>query len=158
MNGEGIDIYGIGKKRDYYQESKRLRSRVMELANKLIGHPKLFTITKGIKMDVEITKSDLKTIVSKNTADNKFNAIKNAMAMDIAGYLRKSKYVGWRNVIDGKHPETAFFAYYNRSLGANSYLCMRKIKNTGKFKPYAIIDQKTFDAEIKNVHKTKPPK
>ena len=51
-----------------------------------------------------------------------------------------------------------FFAYYNRSLGANSYLCMRKIKSTGKFKPYAIINQKTFDTEIKNVHKTKPQK
>lgn len=158
MNGEGIDIYGISKKRDYYNESKRLRSRVMALANKLIGHPKLFTITKGIKMEVEITKSDLKTIVSKNTADNKFNAIKNAMAMDIPGYIRKSKYVGWRNVIEGKHPETAFFAYYNRTLGANSYLCMRKIKSTGKFKPYAIIDQKTFNAEIRTVHKIKPPK
>jgi len=158
MNGEGIDIYGIGNKRDYYKESKRLRNRVMELADKLVGHPKLFTITKGIKMDVEITKSDLKTIVSKNTADNKFNAIKNALAMDIVGYIRKSKFVGWRNVIDGKHPETAFFAYYSRNLGANSYLCMRKIKSTGKFKPYAIIDQKTFDVEIKNVHKTKPPK
>ena len=128
MNGEGIDIYGIGKKRDYYNESKRLRNRVMELADKLVGHPKLFTITKGIKMDVEITKSDLKTIVSKNTADNKFNAIKNALAMNIVSYIRKSKFVGWRNVIEGKHPETTFFAYYNRSLGANSYLCMRKIK------------------------------
>ena len=91
MNGEGIDIYGIGNKRDYYKESKRLRNRVMELADKLVGRPKLFTITKGIKMDVEITKSDLKTIVSKNTADNKFNAIKNALAMDIVSYIRKSK-------------------------------------------------------------------
>lgn len=158
MNGEGIDIYGIGKKRDYYKESKRLRNRVMELADKLVRHPKLFTITKGIKMDVEITKSDLKTIVSKNTANNKFNAIKNALAMDIVGYIRKSKFVGWRNVIDGKHPESAFFAYYSRNLGANTYLCMRKIKSTGKFKPYAIIDQKMFDVEIKHVHKTKPPK
>ena len=65
----------------------------MELADKLVGHPKLFTITKGIKMDVEITKSDLKTIVSKNTADNKFNAIKNALAMNIVSYIRKSKFV-----------------------------------------------------------------
>ena len=34
-------------------------------------------------MDVEITKSDLKTIVSKASRDNKFNAIKNALAKDI---------------------------------------------------------------------------
>ena len=28
-----------------------------------------------------------------------------------------------------------------------------QIKNTGLFKPYAIIDQKTFDAEIQNLKK-----
>jgi len=34
-----------------------------------------------------------------------------------------------------------------------AYLCVRKIKNTGLFKPYAIIDQKSFDAEIQNLKK-----
>ena len=41
----------------------------------------------------------------------------------------------------------------NRELGSKAYLCVRKIKNTGLFKPYAIIDQKTFDAEIQNLRK-----
>ena len=99
------------------------------------------------------TKSDLKTIVSKNTQDNRFNAFKNKVAQDIRGFLEKSVYEGWREVIPGKHPETAFFAYFSRELGGKAYLCVRKIKSTGVFKPYAIIDQKTFDAEIQNLRK-----
>ncbi len=109
-------------------------------------------------MDVVITKSDLKTIVSKNTSDNKFNAIKNALAKDIEGYLHKAKYEGWSSVIPGKHSETAYFAYYSRTLGAKTFLCMRKMKNGGYFKPYAIINQKTFDTEVKMVTKKKPPR
>ena len=49
-------------------------------------------------MDVEITKSDLKTIVSKNTQDNRFNAFKNKLAQDIRGFLEKAQYEGWREV------------------------------------------------------------
>ena len=64
-----------------------------------------------------------------------------------------SVYEGWREVIPGKHPETAFFAYFSRELGGKAYLCVRKIKSTGLFKPYAIIDQKMFDAEIGNLKK-----
>ena len=75
------------------------------------------------------------------------------VAQDIRGFLEKSVYEGWREVIPGKHPETAFFAYFSRELGGKAYLCVRKIKNTGLFKPYAIIDQKTFDAEIQNLQK-----
>ena len=63
------------------------------------------------------------------------------------------EYEGWREVIPGKHPETAFFAYYSRELDSKAYLCVRKMKNSGIFKPYAIIDQKTFDAEIQNLRK-----
>ena len=138
---------------DYYNESKRLRSEVMRMADALRDNPMRFTVTNGITMEVEITKSDLKTIVSKNTQDNRFNAFKNLLARDIKGFLEKSEYEGWREVIPGKHPETAFFAYYSRQLGAKAYLCVRKIKNTGLFKPYAIIDQNTFDAEIQNLRK-----
>jgi len=138
---------------DYYNESKRLRSEVMRMADAFRDNPMRFTITNGITMEVEITKSDMKTIVSKNTQDNRFNAFKNLLARDIKGFLEKSEYEGWREVIPGKHPETAFFAYYSRQLGAKAYLCVRKIKNTGLFKPYAIIDQKTFDAEIQNLRK-----
>ena len=65
---------------DYYLESKRLRNEVLQLAEQLKGHPLRFIITNGITMRVEITKNDLKTIVSKNVSDNKFNAIKNALA------------------------------------------------------------------------------
>ena len=107
-------------------------------------------------MDVEITKSDIKTIVSKNTQDNRFNAFKNKLAQDLKSFLEKAEYEGWREVIPGKHPETAYFAYFSRELGEKAYLCIRKIKNTGLFKPYAIIDQKTFDAEPQNIRKEKP--
>ena len=138
---------------DYYNESKRLRSEVMRMADTLRDNPMRFTVTNGITMEVEITKSDMKTIVSKNTQDNRFNAFKNLLARDIKGFLEKSKYEGWREVIPGKHPETAFFAYFSRELGGKAYLCVRKIKNTGLFKPYAIIDQNTFDAEIQNLRK-----
>jgi uncharacterized protein YktA (UPF0223 family) len=138
---------------EYYIESKRIRNEVLAMAEALKEHPLHFTITNGITMNVEITKSDLKTIVSKNTQDNRFNAFKNKVAQDIRGFLEKSIYEGWREVIPGKHPETAFFAYFSRELGGKAYLCVRKIKNTGLFKPYAIIDQKTFDAEIQNLQK-----
>ena len=66
--------------------------------------------------------------------DNRFNAFKNKVAQDIRGFLEKAVYEGWREVIPGKHPETAFFAYFSRELGGKAYLCVRKIKNTGLFK------------------------
>lgn len=138
---------------EYYFESKKLRAEVMSMADALKDNPIRFSITNGITMDVEITKSDLKTIASKNTQDNRFNAFKNLLARDIKGFLEKATYEGWREVIPGKHPETAYFAYFSRELGSKAYLCIRKIKNTGLFKPYAIIDQKTFDAEIQNLRK-----
>ena len=107
-------------------------------------------------MHVEITKSDLKTIVSKNTQDNRFNAFKNKMAQDIKGFLEKAQYEGWRDVTPGKHPETAYFAYFSRELNTKAYLCVRKIKNTGLFKPYAIIDQAMFEAEASMLKKEEP--
>lgn len=107
-------------------------------------------------MEVEITKSDLRTIVGKSTKNNKFNAIKNALARDIPGYLSKAEYLGWRSVIVGKHPETAYFSYYSRELGAKTILCMRKMADGGLYKPYAIISQEMFDAEVKNLKKGTP--
>ena len=88
---------------DFYRESKRLRMEVLEMAESLKAEPMRFTITNGIRMNVEITKSDLKTIVSKASRDNKFNAIKNALAKDIPSYLKKGEYLGWRYVQEGKH-------------------------------------------------------
>ena len=128
----------------------------MLMADSLKDAPIRFRITNGIEMDIEITKSDLKTIVSKNTQNNRFNAFKNKLAQDIKGFLEKAHYEGWREVVPGKHPETAYFAYYSRELGTKAYLCVRKIKNTGLFKPYAIIDQDMFDVESINIHKEKP--
>lgn len=135
----------------YYIESKRLRNEVLQQAEQLKSCPMHFTITNIIKMDVEITKSDLKTIVSKNVKDNKFNAIKNALAKDIPGYIMKSKYLGWRPVADGKHSESAYFAYFSRELGCRTILCMRKMIDTGLYKPYAIIDEHTFATEESNL-------
>lgn len=148
MNGESIDIYGRNgrlKQRDFHIESKRLRIEVISLAESIKNRPITFRISNGIDMDVEITKSDLKTIVGKNTSDDKFNAIKNALAKDIKGYIEKAKFAGIRKTKDGKHPEAAYFAYYNRKLGANTYLCLRKMKSNGKFKPYAIISKQMYD-------------
>ena len=142
--------------KDFYEESKRLRGEVMRLADDLKNNPIRFTITNGITMKMEITKSDLKTIVSKNTQDNRFNAFKNKLAQDIPGFIEKAVYEGWREVVPGKHPETAYFAYFSRELGGKAYLCVRKIKNTGIFKPYAIIDETTFAAEAENIRKEKP--
>ena len=115
-----------------------------------------FTITNEITMDVEITKSDLRTIVGKSTKSNKFNAIKNALARDLPGFLSKAEYLGWRSVIVGKHPEAAYFSYYSRELGARTILCMRKMADGGIYKPYAIISQAMFDAEVKNLKKGTP--
>lgn len=132
----------------YYKESKRLREEVLQMAEVLKLHPLRFTITNGITMEVEITKSDLKTIVSKASRDNKFNAIKNVLAKDIPSYLRKSQYLGWRNVVEGKHGESAYFCYFDRNIGIKTILVMRKMKNRGPYKPYAMIDQYTFETRI----------
>lgn len=141
---------------DYHAESKRLRKETLAMAESLKNNPLSFSIRNGISMDVVVTKSDIKTIVSKNTTDNKFNAIKNKLAQNIKGFIQKGKYEGWRDVIPGKHEEAAYFAYYSRELEAKAYLCMRKMKDTGKFKPYAIINEITFKAEIHKLHKEKP--
>lgn len=146
----------IRTQQDYYIESKRLRNEILLLAEQLKRKPLRFVITNGLTMTVEITKTDLKTIVSKASRDNKFNAIKNALAKDIPSYLRKSQYLGWRTVLEGKHEECAYFAYFDRRLGARTILVMRKMKNGGPFKPYAIIDQFTFDATIKVLQKGTP--
>ena len=101
---------------EYYIESKRLRAEVMQIAESLKGNPMRFVITNEITMRVEITKTDLKTIVSKNVGDDKFNAIKNALAKDIRGYLEKAQYLGWRPVAEGKHAESAYTLENNYSV------------------------------------------
>ena len=46
---------------EYYIKSKRLREETMRMADSLKDNPMRFVITNVITMDVEITKSDLKT-------------------------------------------------------------------------------------------------
>lgn len=140
--------------RDMYNESRRLRTEALAVAESFKGTPKRFEID-GINGTFELSKADVKTIVSKNTSDNRFNAIKNAMAKDVEGYLKKASYVGWREVVEGKHPETEYFEYYDRTLMVKTYLCVRVLKGSGLKKPYAIIDEKTFNEEIGTVHKEK---
>ena len=141
---------------DFYRESKRLRKEVLQMADALKYSPLRFTITNEITMDVEITRSDLKTIVSKASRDYKFNAIKNALTKDIPSFLKKSKYLGWRYVKDGKHEESAYFAYFDRKIGVRTILAMRKMKNGGPYKPYAIIDQYVFENSIGELQKGTP--
>lgn len=138
---------------EYYIESKRLRAEVLIQAELLKGSPLRFIITNEITMHVEITKTDLKTIVSKNVGDDKFNAIKNALAKDIPGYLAKATYLGWRPVAEGKHIESAFFAYFSRELGCRTILCMRRLADGDVYKPYAIINDHTFAAAEKELRK-----
>ena len=145
----------IGKESQdyYYRESKRLRAEVLQQAEMLKDNPMRFVITNVITMMVEITKSDLKTIVSKNVRDNRFNAIKNALAKDIPGYLKKGEYLGWRPVAEGKHLESAYFAYFSRELGCKTILCMRKMADSHVFKLYAIIDEFTYNAEASDLRR-----
>ena len=138
---------------EYFAESRRIRREVLQLAEQLKSNPMRFTITNEITMRVEITKTDLKTIVSKNVRDNKFNAIKNALAKDIPGYLVKATYLGWRPVAEGKHIESAYFAYFSRELGCRTILCMRRMADGNIYKPYAIIDEHTFEAGKEGLRK-----
>ena len=140
----------------YYQENKRLRNEVLLQAETLKGNPLRVHVDNGIRIEVEITKTDLKTIVSKASRDNKFNAIKNALAKDIPSYLRKSEYLGCRTVSEGKHGESAYFAYFDRKIGVRTILAMRKMKNGGSYKPYAIIDEHAFEATVGELQKGTP--
>lgn len=148
-------IRNSSSSRDWYSESRRLRDEAIAMSEILRNNPVHAHISNGIEINLTITKSDIKTIVSKNTKDNKFNAIKNKLAQDIVGFINKATYIGWRETIAGKHPESAYFVYYERRSAA--YLCVRRMKETGEYKPYAIINKQMFDAEIGNLHKGKPP-
>jgi hypothetical protein len=138
---------------DFYKESKRIREEVLQQAELLKGRPLRFIITNEITMRVEITKTDLKTIVSKNVGDDKFNAIKNALAKDIPGYIAKATYLGWRPIAEGKHFESAYFAYFSRELGCRTILCMRRLADGDIYKPYAIINDHTFAASENELRK-----
>ena len=83
-----------------------MRTEVLQQADALKGHPLRVIVKNVITMDVEVTKSDLRTLVGKSTCSNKFNAIKNALARDIIGYLNKAENLTKRNsVLMGRLPE-----------------------------------------------------
>ena len=75
------------------------------------------------------------------------------MAKDIPSYLQKGEYLGWRYVKEGKYEESAYFAYFDREIGVRSILAMRKMKNGGPYKPYAIIDEYAFEAPVGELEK-----
>lgn len=49
-----------------------------------------------------------------------------------------------------------YFAYFDRELGVQTVLAMRKMKNGGPYKPYAIIDAYTFSATKELLQKGTP--
>ena len=52
--------------------------------------------------------------------------------------------------------ESAYFAYFDREIGVRTILAMRKMKNGGPYKPYAIIDQFAFEASVGELQKGTP--
>jgi hypothetical protein len=151
-------IRPIRKVVDYDKKNEQIRKETLDWANSITKKPINFRVTNGIEMDVEVSKSDIKRLVIKSTDDAKFNAIKNKLAQDVKGYIKKAKYVGWRETEPNKHFESAYFVYYNRTLGANTYLSLRRMKNSNIYKPYMIMDEKTFNANKHKIKTKMPPK
>jgi len=133
---------------DYYARAKKFRKLALKNAEKYNGAPLRISINNGVIGTLEVSKSDIKTIVSKNTDDNKFNAWKNELALDIVSCIKKSKYIGSALPKSGKHPEAEYFVYYERKKNVKAIICLRKMKSTGIFKPYAIINEKMFQHDI----------
>ena len=59
-------------------------------------------------------------------------------------------------MVEGKHEESAYFTYFDREIGIKTILAMRKMKNGGPYKPYAIIDQYTFENNVGVLKKGTP--
>lgn len=57
---------------------------------------------------------------------------------------------------ESRRLRSAYFAYFSRELGCKTILCMRKMKDGVVFKPYAIIDQYTFEARVSELQKETP--
>lgn len=140
---------GSEKEKDstqYYHELARIAgAEALAIAETFKGNPQRFRIHNGIFMDVEISKQDIKTIVHKNITDEEFNLMKNEAAKDIRGFLENATYEGWAEVKKGKHPESAFFVYYSEKEKRKLVLCVRKISDAKRFKPYAIIPYEVFE-------------
>ena len=123
----------------YHEMARKARAEALAIADTFKDKPQRFRICNGIIMDVEVTKADIKTILGKNLDDEKFNYIKNKIAQDIHGFLTIAKYEGWAEVQPNKHPECIYFVYYSKRNRRKVVLCVRKMRKTCVFKPYAIV-------------------
>ena len=66
-----------------YQRAKKAREEALAIAETFKGKPKRFAVDNGIKMDMEMSRQDIKTLVGKNTPDDEFNLLKNEAAKDV---------------------------------------------------------------------------
>lgn len=146
----------VETKEALYQKAKQARKEALEIADALRGKPAVFNIENGIYMKVEVSKQDIKTLTGKNLTDEKFNLMKNEAAKDIKGFLEKATYEGWSEVHEGKHPESAYFVYYSKTERRKIVLCVRKIKKTGVYKPYAFYTPNALNKEGIKIKKGTP--
>ena len=139
-----------------YQRAKKAREEALAIAETFKGKPKRFAVDNGIKMDMEMSRQDIKTLVGKNTPDDEFNLLKNEAAKDIPGFMKKAKYEGWSEVQPDKHPESAYFVYYSQELRKKIVLCVRKMKDTGRFKPYSFYTPRELSEKKIKIKKGTP--
>ena len=131
---------------------------LLEYGDTLKNRPLRARFSNVIEGEIEITKADIKTIAYKNVPDVAFNEEKNMLALDIPRFIATSIFLGWADTVPGKHPEAAYFAYFSKQTRHEFILCLRKMKATGRFKPYAIISREIFNVnlECRVIHKEKP--
>jgi hypothetical protein len=68
----------------------------------------------------------------------------------------RNEVLAMAEALEGKHEESAYFAYFDREIGVKTILAMRKMKNGGQYKPYAIIDQYAFENNVGELEKGTP--
>ena len=143
------------KMTDRWYESQNL---LLTYGDSLKGNPLRMAFDNVVNGELEISKADIKTIAYKNIPDINFNIEKNYLALDIPSFIASATYLGWAETVPGKHPESSFFAYYSKYSGMEFILCLRKLKSSGRFKPYAIISRAAFDIDLagREIHKEKP--
>jgi hypothetical protein len=134
------------------------QTELLSYGDTLKGNPLRIRFSNVIEGELEVTKGDIKTIAYKNIPDIEFNEEKNKLAQDIPGFIASADFLGWADTVPGKHPETAFFAYYSKTTKKEFILCLRKMKDTQRFKPYAIISREKFNMDLlgRDIHKEIP--
>ena len=136
------------------------QTALLNYGDTLKDNPLRESFSNVIEGELEVTKGDIKTIAYKNIPDAEFNKEKNRLAQDIPAFIASANYLGWADTEPGKHLEAAYFAYYNKITKREFILCLRKMKSTGRFKPYAIISREKFNIDLagREIHKEKPNK